>query len=317
MPAGLGDRRRFTAALLGRTVAPEPFDPPARVVRGVLVDISPHLLSLATPHGDERFVLTEATGFWRGTGSGFSDLRPGQDVIVRCVPEAASVAERVWSGLARATGVIAEVDEDILRVDTGHDREPVTVVIPYRASGRMQVRHPRLEPGYLFDAVGLWDDGVLQALLPATSQPHYPAADAPRRPPVRSAAHAIAGMVSWYDPARGGSPHANPMGLLGGLAYPALDRAADCGAVCDRATGCAALPLLSLGATVGLVNQCTGESAILPVVACGAAVSHFCDRCVTCDSPARGRIAQLTLASFIALGGRPEAGCFNATLTVG
>ncbi|TDQ52919.1 hypothetical protein [Actinorugispora endophytica] len=317
MTAETQDRRRLTAALLGPDAAPVPDGPPANVFRGALVDVGPHLLTLATPDGERRFVLTEETAFWRGGGSAFHELRPGEDVIVRCALGSHWVAERVWAGLARVTGVITAVDGDALEVATGHDRAPAAVVIPYRASGRMQVRHPRLEPGYLFDAIGVWDGDTVRALLPATSQPPYPAAEAPRRPAVRRGSMRVSGMVSWYDPALGRATGGNPLAMRTGLAYPALDRGADCGPGCDRATACAPLPLLSLGATVRLTNDCTGGAAALPVVACGAAASHFCDRCVACDSQERGRVAQLTLASFVALGGQPEAGCFNATLTAG
>ena len=127
----------------------------------------------------------------------------------------------------------------------------------------------------------------------------------------------MAGIASWYDPVRGQDTDTDPDGMLMGVAYPALDRTGDCGPACDRATPCAPLPLLSLGATVRVVNECTRVFAVLPVVACGAAASHFCDRCTVCDAPASGRIAELTLAAFVALGGQPESGCWSATLTVG
>lgn len=311
------DRRRFTAALLGSDAAPPLQPPPVHVFRGVLADAGAHLLTVDTPEGERRFVCSGATTFWRGGDAVFNDLRPGQDVLVRCAPGSGWVAERVWSDLARVTGVITAVDGDTLEVDTGHDRGPATAVIPYRASGRMRVRHPRLEPGYLFDAVGVWDGAAVRALVPATTQPPYPALETPRRPPVRDGSMRVPGTVSWYDPVLGRATDRDPAGALVGLAYPALERAADCGPACDRATACAPLPLLSIGASVRLVNECAGVGAVLPVVACGAAASRFCDRCAACDSPASGRVAELTLAAFAALGGRPEAGCFNATLTAG
>ncbi len=310
------DRRRLTAALLGPAAAPEPDRAPAHVVRGTLTDISPHMLGLAAPEGERRFILTPRTTFWHGGDRAAHELRPGQDVLLRCVPGAELVVERVWADLARITGVITAVDGDTLRVDAGHDRGPAVAVIPYRASGRMRVRHPRLEPGYLFDAVGVRDGGTVHALVPTTTQPPYPVVEAPRRPPVHRGSMRVTGTASWYDPAPGGA-HADPSGTLMGVAYPALDRTGDCGPACDRATPCAPLPLLSLGATVHLVNECARIAAVLPVVACGAAVSHFCDRCTACGSPERGRVAQLTLAAFVALGGQPEAGCCTATLTAG
>ena len=43
----------------------------------------------------------------------------------------------------------------------------------------------------------------------------------------------------------------------------------------------------------------------------------FNDRCVTCGTSPRSRVADLTQASFVALGGELERGCFNATITIG
>ncbi|RCV51348.1 hypothetical protein [Marinitenerispora sediminis] len=313
-------RRRLTAALLGREAPPEPdaaADPVERVTRGVLLDIGPHMLSMATPKGEERFVFADSTTFWHGREVCHTDLRPGQDVVVRSHPANRWVVERLWADLARVTGVIAERTEDTLVVDTGHDRPRVTATVPYRASGRMGVRHPRLEPGYLFDAVGIWRDGEVQALIPVTSQPDYPVSRIPARPPVERYRETVSGTATWYDPALGKNTHVNPLATAVGAAYPALDGELDCGPDCDRHTTCAALPLLSIGARLRLRNDCTGRSAVVPVTACASATSRFCDRCRACASEGRGRIAQLTLLSFIGLGGSPEAGCFNATLTVG
>jgi len=64
-------------------------------------------------------------------------------------------------------------------------------------------------------------------------------------------------------------------------------------------------------------NDCTASACKLPVTACAAIARLFNDRCVTCGTSPRGRIADLTMASFIALGGELERGCFNATVTMG
>src|SRR5690606_28626765 len=196
-------------------------------------------------------------------------------------------------------------------------RPPGTAVIAYQQSGRVRGRNPRPEPGNLFNAVGVRGGETVRALIPATTQPPYPVVETPRRPPQHRSSAQVAGIASWYDPVRGQDTDTDPDGMLMGVAYPALDRTGDCGPACDRATPCAPLPLLSLGATVRVVNECTRVFAFLPVVACGAAASHFCDRCTVCDAPASGRIAELTLAAFVALGGQPESGCWSATLTVG
>jgi hypothetical protein len=55
-------------------------------------------------------------------------------------------------------------------------------------------------------------------------------------------------------------------------------------------------------------------SAPLPVTSCGASARLFCDRCVECRTSPRGRIADLTMAAFVELGGKLENGCFNASL---
>ncbi|GAB3459917.1 hypothetical protein GCM10027570_44350 [Streptomonospora sediminis] len=317
MPVDVSARRRHTAAVLGRNAAPEPTRPPAAdpIVRGVVSDISPHVICVATDQGEERFLFEAATTFWCGRESGLSALQVGDDVLVKC-RDGRWVAERIWVRLARVTGVIASRSGDTLEIDTGHAGARRSVVIPYRSSGRIGVRHPVMEPGYLFDAVGVWQDGAVQAVVPATTQPPFPIWDAapPRAGKGRPGpGNRVRGVATWYDPAVDDPARAD----LRGTAYPALDPGGDCGPDCDRVHSCRPLPLLSLGTTVSLRNECTGDAAVLPVVDCAAATSHFCDPCNACGSGADGRIAQLTLVSFLALGGRPESGCFNATLNVG
>jgi hypothetical protein len=76
------------------------------------------------------------------------------------------------------------------------------------------------------------------------------------------------------------------------------------------------LPFLSVGSLITVRNDCSGLSVPLPVTSCGASARLFCDRCVECSTSPRGRIADLTMAAFVELGGLLEAGCFNASLTV-
>jgi hypothetical protein len=80
--------------------------------------------------------------------------------------------------------------------------------------------------------------------------------------------------------------------------------------------GCVRLPYLSVGSVVTVRNDCSGLSAPLPVTSCGALARLFCDRCVECRTSPRGRVADLTMAAFVELGGRLENGCFNASLTL-
>jgi hypothetical protein len=195
------------------------------------------------------------------------------------------------------------------------------------------VRFPRLEPGYLIDVIGLRHEGFLEALAPATSQPAY-RADHPPEPPLVSGldhiANPVSGSAVWHEPGE------EPAGLVG-LAYPALDPETNCEHT-DRAAhhrpvrrrqagpdavnphhvglGCVRLPFLSVGSLITVRNDCSGLSVPLPVTSCGASARLFCDRCVECSTSPRGRIADLTMAAFVELGGRLETGCFNASLTV-
>lgn len=309
------NRRRFTSAVLGPGSVPDPTPLEGRVTRGVVVSANTRMLCLAVPEGEERFLYDHDTTFWRGGEVGPGDLLPGDDAVVLRMSGGHPVAERVWAQAARATGVIVDRDGDTLEIDPGHGRPRLTVVIPYRNSGRITVRHPRLEPGYVFDAVGVWREGAVWATRPATTQPPYPLRATPHRPPTHRYGSTLNGIATWYDPAWGRSTHLDPRAHLDAVAYPALDTVGHDPA-CDRRTPCAPLPLLSVGATLSLRNDCTKDSAVLPVADCAAADSWLCDLCPACGGQGAGRIASLTMTGFVALGGRLEDGCFNATVTV-
>jgi hypothetical protein len=66
-----------------------------------------------------------------------------------------------------------------------------------------------------------------------------------------------------------------------------------------------------------VTNECTSRASLLPVTGCASIAGLFNDRCVTCGTSPRGRIVDLSVAAFIALGGELERGCFNATITMG
>jgi hypothetical protein len=320
------------------------------VAVGAVGDISPHVLILQTRDGEERITLTPETSGWRGRPVSPASIRHGDQVIVRktAIPLQAqaragggrrTIAERVWAGIGRATGTIMAARTSglprgagkpcrlELLVDEGPDRQPRTVLIASEVYQQILVRFPRLEPGYLIDVIGLRHDDFLQALTPATAQPAY-RADRPPPPPGRRRERGAPG--AFPNPVRGTAvwhePGDEPPGLLG-LAYPALDPETGCAHAGKRARspgpdphavgpGCVRLPLLSVGSVVTVGNDCTGMSAPLPVTSCGAAARLFCDRCVECSASPRGRIADLTMGAFVELGGRLEAGCFNASLTV-
>lgn len=283
-----------------------------RTVIGTLLDASPHVLVIGDDAGREhRFALTDSTAVWRGRPVPPTALRPGQRVVLRRAGPRS--ADRIWSDIGRVTGTIVERSGNTLVVDQGHTRERGVITIAPRSSDRIQVRFPWLRPGYLIDVIGLRDGSVLQGLIPATNQPPYRGDQVPRPPLVRGGLpDSVTGTVSWHEPSGGFAGRC-------GVAYPAIDPDTGCGheGHCDLEASCARLPYLSVGSTLRVRNDCTATSGTFPVTGCGSAASRFCDRCLTCGTSPRGRIADLTVAAFVELGGELEKSCFNATITMG
>jgi hypothetical protein len=323
-PTRFARRASLRAAVLGqRDTAHENLWDPRQadrlVVTGQVADVSPHLIILRTAHGEERLALTPATIAWRGGLVPPATLHHGDVVIIR-KNRARQTAERVWAQISRATGTIIEADDSVLLVDEGPAKGRRIVLIDEGSHRQIQVRFPRLQPGYLIDVIGLRKQGYLQALAPATAQPPY-RADHPPTPPLISGhiSDPVSGTAVWHDPGE------EPPGLVG-LAYPALDPETNCEqnpASPDKhavdphtaGPGCVRLPYLSVGSAVRVRNECSERSTVLPVTSCGATSRLFCDRCVECGTSPRGRIADLTMTAFVELGGNLERGCFNATLT--
>lgn len=292
---------------------------------GTVFDVSPHILVLRTVDGERLLTLSPRTVAWRGSVVPPAALRAGDVVIVRHLP-GRNVAERIWAQIGRVTGTIIEVDGSELLVDEGPTRRGRQIVRVHEQSFRqVQVRFPRLEPGYLIDVIGMRERGYLLAYTPATAQPPYRADHAPSAPMLSGRLPTSAtGTAVWHEPGE------EAPDLLG-LAYPALDPETGCdhdGTGDDAPAkqyvvdphaagpGCVRLPYLSVGSAVEIRNQCSDRSAVLPVTSCGAAARLFCDRCVSCGTSPRGRIADLTITAFVELGGNLEDGCFNATLTM-
>jgi len=312
-------------------------------VTGVLTEVTPRAIVVARPEGEQFVALSPSTVTWLGAKVSPSALRPGDPVIVRrrthrLVPgepghdeaaaanaanaavgaAAASIAERIWARIGRVAGEILQVRGAELLVDTGqHGREPERVVIAEASLRHVQVRFPRLTPGYLIDVIGTRrGDGRLLAVTPATAQPPYLAAHPPAPPPSGGYdGGPISGSAVWHEPGD------EPADLLG-LGYAALDPETEGeprsgpGAAGDPHEPCARLPYLSLGSAVRVSNDCSERAAVLPVTSCSASARQFCDRCVKCGTSPRARIADLTMAAFVELGGNLEDGCFNATLTL-
>ncbi|MEN3538676.1 hypothetical protein AAH991_26430 [Microbispora sp. ZYX-F-249] len=311
-------RRKLAAAVLGRDPGPAPRSPeettPFDVVSGDLLDVSPHLIILETAGGEQRrLVIAPWATAWRGGAVAPADLPAGARVVVRAL-RGGTVAERIWADITRITGVIREVHgrRDLtVELDCGPHRRERSIVVPYRSSGRIRVRHPKLEPGYLFDAIGLSDQGGTFAHLPATSQPPYRATATPPSPPAYGGGQAgISGTAVWAD-----LPDVAEEGVAKGVAYPMLERE-DSG--CDDAgLSCAGLPYLAMGSLLRVRNVCDGRTDVLPIVACGCLTGRFCDRCLECGTSPRGRVVELAASSYVALGGDLTKGCFNARVGLG
>jgi hypothetical protein len=302
--------RHGTAAPAGPPQALDGATGPLPVLAGTVLGTRPRLLILDTAAGERRLVLPPATEVWKGQRAGPAALRPGDSTLVRLLPGPGKVADRIWAGLGRVTGVIVHRDPDYVLVEETRIARPRTVLIPGPAAGRLQVRFPRLEPGYLIDVIGLRHPGYLQAVLPATSQParradQGPGPAAASRRPVPGQ---FTGPATWYGTSRPDEPP--------GARYPALDPDGACEEQ-RQAIHAQRLPYLSLGSLIGLRNDCTGRAQVLPVTGCAPSSGLFDDRCVTCGTSPRGRVAVLPVATFVALGGEPERGCFNATVSVG
>lgn len=307
-------RRRLAAAALGREAGVPGPDPengaPLTAVAGEILDVSPHLIIIETDDGqEERLVIAPWATAWHGTDVPPADLPVGGRVMMRAL-RAGRVVERIWGDITRVTGTILSVDgrRDLtVELDCGTHRGHRTVVVPYRATGRLRVRHPQFEPGYLFDGIGIRSEGAVQVLLPATSQPAYPARAVPSPPPAYAGLQQrISGTATWADAFDEGER---------GAAYPMLERS-DTGCP-DAEVSCVGLPYLSIGSLLQVKNLCTERSSNVPIVACGCLAGRFCDRCVECGTSPRGRIAELSPSSFVELGGELTKGCFNAQMGLG
>jgi hypothetical protein len=319
--AAIMRRRQYKAAVFPPRYPPGPLTGPSRgdevaagrpgVVTGTATDVSPHILVIASAGGERRFSLRTDAVAWRGGPAYPTSVRVGDRVVVRIPPGRRDVADKIWVGIGRVTGTIVERHDDSLLVNEGATSRPQVVLVDPGTASRIQVRFPRLEPGHLIDVIGVRRGSVLEALLPATSQPAYRADRIPRLPPVTGlTAGPLSGSATWHETGEGGPAE--------GAGYPAVDPASGCAeAAAGAGPGCAAMPYLALGSMLVVRNTCTGLSQPLPVTRCAPVAAMFCDRCLTCGTSPRSRIAELTVASFVALGGELERACFNATIAIG
>lgn len=307
-----GDRESDDASTVASTIA-------SSVVIGQILDVSPHVIIVHNERGEQRFPLSPDTTAWRGGSVRPAALREGDRAVIKLN---GPLVTNIWSQIGRVTGTIIEVRGRELLVDTGPGKSRQIVVIDEGSRWRIQVRFPRLAPGYLIDVTGIRQQGYLRALLHATSQPPY-RGDHPPMPPLVSGhvPNPVRGTVVWHEPGE------EPDNLLG-LAYPALDPETSCELTADSGAephafdphivgaGCVRLPYLSIGSLLRVHNECSDATKVLPITSCGALSRLFCDRCLKCGTSPKGRLADLTMAAFVELGGDLVPGCFNASMTV-
>ena len=286
------------------------------VATGTVADVRDDFIAIDSRRGTELFTTSSATVTWLGARTALASLRRGDTVTIRHAATDPATpgrrrAEHIWARIGRVTGTIITAEGRELLVDDGRPgRSPRRVVLAPAAVRPIQVRFPRLAPGYLLDVIGTRRGDDLLAVTPATAQPPYRAGHAPAPRVVSGPLPVpVSGSAVWHE------PFDEPPGLLG-LGYPAHDPEASQEAVAGDGPGCVRLPYLSLGSVVRVGNECTGHSAVFPVTSDGALARQFCDRCVDCATSPRGRVADLTMAAFVELGGNLEKGCFSATLTV-
>lgn len=289
-----------------------------RAVTGQVLDASPQILVIGHGGAEERFALTADASAWRGAKTDPAGIKIGDRVVVRRHDSGREIADRIWANIGRVTGKIVRREADALLVDRGDGSSQQIVVIGKRASDQILVRFPRLQPGYLVDIIGIRHAGYLEGLVPATSQPAYRADHVPAPPLINGhLPGSISGAAIWHEPGN------EPDGLTGAF-YPAVDQHTtgrpQAGPYPDEQVtvpGCVSLPYLSIGSMLRVRNDCAKRSRTLPVIGCAATARLFCDRSVSCGPSPRGRIADLTLASFVELGGELDEGSFNATIEMG
>lgn len=287
----------------------------ASATMGVLAEVRDEAIVVDSGRGTELFGISPSTVTWLGARASPLALRPGDPVIIRHQAPNADMpgrrlAERIWARIGRVTGTIVAGQGSEFLVDV-HCGERQRVVIAPASRRQIQVRFPRLAPGYLLDVIGTRQQGYLLAVAPATAQPPYRAGHSPRSPLVSGpVVMPVSGSAAWHEPGD------EPLDLLG-LGYPAIDPEAGdrpAGGDPGDGTGCVRLPYLSLGSAVRIRNECAGRTAMLPVTSEGVMARQFCDRCLECGTSPKGRVADLTMTAFVELGGNLEDGCFNATL---
>src|SRR6185437_4502038 len=130
------------------------------VATGVIQEVRDDAITVDSGNGPEYFGVSSATVTWLGARASPSALRCGDPVVIRYRAQdndapARGRAERIWARTGRVTGMIVAADGGEFLVDVRRrDRSPQRVVLASASARQIQVRFPRLAPGYLLDVIG-------------------------------------------------------------------------------------------------------------------------------------------------------------------
>ena len=220
------------------------------------------------------------------------------------------LAERIWARVGRVTGtIVAAQGREFLVAAGPADSSPQHVVVAAAAARQVQVRFPKLAPGYLLDVIGTRHGGQLLAVVPATAQPPYRAGHVP--PPMVNGPLPASRSAALRS---GMSPGTNRLACSGSATRPSTRRTAR------------SLPTAAWGAfgcrTCRSAVRCASATSAPAAQSCcpSPATALWPGSSVTgalqCGTSPKGRLADLTMAAFVELGGNLEDGCFNATMTL-
>ena len=165
------------------------------------------------------------------------------------------------------------------------------MTIPWRAAGRIQVRFPtpgaRL-PGRRHRAAR---PGTWRRRIPATSQPAYPASEVPAPPPLsRPVPRRVSAVPPPGTSRRGAAGRARRATTRRSTRRPAAPRHPGG----RSAPGYVRMPYLADRQPAAGPQRLHRLLRLLPVTGCAAVARLFNDRCVTCGTSPRGRVADLT-----------------------
>ena len=99
--------------------------------------------------------------------------------MVRALPGQHSVADRIWANTGRVTGVILERDRESMLIDEGRTARRQAVLIPPHVMGQLRSGSRAWSRATWSTSSGWRAPRLLEALVPATSQPAYRAGEAP------------------------------------------------------------------------------------------------------------------------------------------